>query len=586
MGMAGRISVIATSLALGAFTSAAIPQENRSAVLVGLWQATRNFTADVRGTLLLIERQGRVVADVAGYVVPVLVRESTYTFELPDNNGSFRGHKAQGGREIHGFWFQPPAATNSALYSSPVTLKKDGASWRGEVTPLADRFTYFLPVTRAADGTLKTYLRNPERNDGVFTQVESIALDGDKVTLLGHRRGSKEQKPMFEARLVEGRITGFAGRGGSYDFDKVDDEVLSPFYPRGKSPAPYKYEKPLQRDDGWPTATLEEVDIDRAGIEKLVDRITHAPMDSLGSGQVHSLLIARHGKLVVEEYFHGHDRDTPHELRSASKSLTSLMVGAAMQAGIAISPETPVYSTMLGTLPPGIDPRKRQMKLEHLLSMTGGHFCDDSNDDAPGNEDAMQDQKKEPDWTRFILALPMDRTPGEKTIYCSIDAHLSGIMLQKVAGEPLQELFDRLIARPMRFGPHYQFLTPTREVYGGGGAKMLPRDFLKISQLMLNGGAWEGKQIVSREWAKKSTAPLRVFTPSTSEYGYLWWTVEHPYKGRKVRVFFAAGNGGQLSIGVPELDLAIVFTGGSYADSALFIPQKVLVPEYILPAVR
>ena len=102
MGMAGRISVIATSLALGAFTSAAIPQENRSAVLVGLWQATRNFTADVRGTLLLIERQGRVVADVAGYVVPVLVREGTYAFELPDNNGSFRGHKAQGGREIHG----------------------------------------------------------------------------------------------------------------------------------------------------------------------------------------------------------------------------------------------------------------------------------------------------------------------------------------------------------------------------------------------------------------------------------------------------------------------------------------------------
>jgi len=115
---------------------------------------------------------------------------------------------------------------------------------------------------------------------------------------------------------------------------------------------------------------------------------------------------------------------------------------------------------------------------------------------------------------------------------------------------------------------------------------MLPRDFLKISQLMLNGGVWEGRRIVSREWASKSTAPLRVFTPSTSEYGYLWWTVEHPYRDRKVRVFFAAGNGGQLSIGVPELDLAIVFTGGSYADAALFIPQKVLVPELILPAVR
>jgi hypothetical protein len=112
-----------------------------------------------------------------------------------------------------------------------------------------------------------------------------------------------------------------------------------------------------------------------------------------------------------------------------------MMVGAAMQAGINVSPDTPVYSTMLGVLPAGIDPRKRQMKLEHLLSMTGGHFCDDSNDDAPGNEDRMQDQQEERDWYRFILALPMDRTPGEKTIYCSIDAHLAGGVLAKVAGE-------------------------------------------------------------------------------------------------------------------------------------------------------
>src|SRR5258705_1308010 len=103
-----RPHAVIAALLLGAFASVAIPQENRSATLVGLWKAWRDFTAEVHGTLLLIEREGRVVADIAGYVVPVVVRGESYTFELPDNKGSFRGHKAKHGQEIHGFWFQPP----------------------------------------------------------------------------------------------------------------------------------------------------------------------------------------------------------------------------------------------------------------------------------------------------------------------------------------------------------------------------------------------------------------------------------------------------------------------------------------------
>jgi len=85
-----------------------------------------------------------------------------------------------------------------------------------------------------------------------------------------------------------------------------------------------------------------------------------------------------------------------------------------MHAGIRVAESTPVYETMLGKVPPDIDPRKRAMTLGHLLSMTGGHFCDDGNPEAPGNEDVMQEQERERDWYRYILSVPMDRTPGEK----------------------------------------------------------------------------------------------------------------------------------------------------------------------------
>jgi CubicO group peptidase (beta-lactamase class C family) len=158
-------------------------------------------------------------------------------------------------------------------------------------------------------------------------------------------------------------------------------------------------------------------------------------------------------------------------------------------------------------------------------------------------------------------------------------------VLAKAAGEPWAELFDRLVARPLQFGRYHLFLAPTGEAYTGGGARLLARDFLKVAQLMMDGGVWHGERILSKEWAQRSTAALHDLTPR-QQYGYLWNSVAYPYRGKTVRAFFAAGNGGQIFMGIPDLDLAIAFTGGNYADAALFIPQRVLVPEQILPAIK
>src|SRR6188474_816206 len=121
-------------------------------------------------------------------------------------------------------------------------------------------------------------------------------------------------------------------------------------------------------------------------------------------------------------------------------------------------------------------------------------------------------------------------------------------------------------------------------MYNGGSSRLTSREFMKVVQLMLQDGVWNGKRILSSEWVRKSTSPLRNLT-KTQQYGWLWNSVAYPYKGRTVRAFFAAGNGGQIYMGVPELDLVIVFTGGSYGDASLFIPQRQFVPNWILPAV-
>jgi CubicO group peptidase (beta-lactamase class C family) len=254
-----------------------------------------------------------------------------------------------------------------------------------------------------------------------------------------------------------------------------------------------------------------------------------------------------------------------------------------MQAGIPIRLNTPVYQTMLDSLPRDLDPRKRAMTLEHLISMTAGYNC--SGESAPGDEDVMQSQTAEPDWYRYTLNVPMLTAPGDTIVYCSIEPNLAGGILRKISGEPLPEMFYRLIAKPLRMSNYYLPLSPTGEAYGGGGHTFTPRDFMKLPQLMVNEGKWNGRQIISREWARKSGSALRNLS-KIQQYGWLWNSLEYPYKGRTVRAFFAGGNGGQIFMGIPALDLVIAFTGGNYNDPALFIPQRQFVPEGILPAVN
>jgi CubicO group peptidase (beta-lactamase class C family) len=118
----------------------------------------------------------------------------------------------------------------------------------------------------------------------------------------------------------------------------------------------------------------------------------------------------------------------------------------------------------------------------------------------------------------------------------------------------------------------------------GGGTRLRPRDFLKLAQLMLDGGQWHGRPVVSAEWAKTSTSPL--YDLREQKYGYLWWSTEYPYQDRKVRAFYAAGNGGQIAMAIPDLDLAIAFQGGNYSQPVARLAQEIYVPRFILPAVR
>jgi CubicO group peptidase (beta-lactamase class C family) len=556
--------------------------------LVGLWSARSWFGSFARGILLLEKESGEWSADFMGKRFGVQSRGATLELELPNGEGRFSLRLERGGRRFTGHFISPRSRIYGARYATPVVLDAVGPDrFRGEVVPREDEVRLYLKIVKRPDGSVGAFLRNPEYNLGVFYNVDRVAREGAAVKLIGKMRGQKQERVLFlGAHDAESGILSipFPSRGGTYDFRR-DSDPSSDFYPRGARPERYTYRPPPARDDGWATATLEEVDIDRSAIEKLVQMIIDMPIETVETPEVEGILIARHGKLVLEEYFHGEHRDKLHDTRSAAKSLTATLIGAALHAKAPVALSTPVYRAMYGgRFPAELDPRKRTMTLEHLLMMRAGFFCDDTNPDAPGNEEVMHEQTGEPDYYRFTLALPLDRQPGEKSVYCSIDPNLALGVLKSATGESVLDLFDRSLAGPLQIRRYAWILDPAGNPYGGGSVQFLPRDLMKLGQLMLDGGTWRGRRILSREFVSRASAPLHDLRGI--QYGYLWWSIEYPYKDRSIRAFFAGGNGGQGVMVVPDLDLVIATYGGNYNSRVGVQIQQEYPPNYVLTAVR
>ncbi|MEK6335935.1 MAG: serine hydrolase [Acidobacteriota bacterium] len=561
--------------------------------LVGLWKAKKRFGPDARGPLLIQKDGSSYIADMMGRRLPVRIDQGELTFDLPDNQGKFRGKLEAG--SILGHWFRPGTLVNggdsSAMVgASRVVLKPNGPrSWSGIVNPGQDEFTFYLIVEKRADGSVGILLRNPERDLGNMIGVERMTREDNVIKLIGKRRGQKEDRELatgtFDAANQVLTLF-FLNRGLSYDFRREGDE--SDFYSRGKHPGRYSYRPPLARDDGWPTGTLEDANIDRVAIEKLIQIVSETPETAADTPQIQGILIARHGKLVLEEYFHGFTRDMLHNTRSASKSVTATVIGAAMQAGAPLKLSSPVYQIMNGgTFPPDLEPQKRMMTLEHLLMMSSGFFCDDNNENAPGRENTMWEQTAEPDFYRFYMKAPLDRKPGEKAVYCSGDPNLALGMVGRATGEDPLYLFDRLVGGPMKIERYDWGLDRVRHPYGGGGSSFMLRDLMKFGQLMLNGGTWQGRRILSRDFVARASSPLKDLGSLTfRKYGYLWWGTDYPYQGRKVHAFAALGAGGQNVVVFPDLDLVVASFNASFASRGYRRFSDELIPESILPAVR
>ncbi|HEY3646155.1 MAG TPA: serine hydrolase [Gammaproteobacteria bacterium] len=570
------------------FATACAASSATSERLVGLWGSERVFGPVSSGTLTLDGRGDAWQASIGGLSTAAHAEKGSVSFTLPGGQGSFRGTLSADGGRVEGFWIQPPGVTLQSAYATPVTLVSTEAKvWRGEVHPLVDRVSLYLVVSRADDGSLKAFIRNPEFNFGMH-RAYKVTISGNQVTLDNTQRSHDSLHGEYDPE--QDTLTVVLQGIGSFDFTRRDRDHAPGFYPATPA-APYAYREPVQEDDGWKPATLEEAGLDPKPLATLTQQLLDQKTEWYNTPYIQSVLVARHGKLAFEEYFYGFDLDRVHDTRSSGKSLAGTLVGIALDHGAKFSVDTPV----LNLLPEyhelaHPDPRKQQITVRDLLTMDSGLDCDDNDDGSPGNEDTMQGQHKQQDWYKFILDVPMKDDPGDKkAVYCTAGINLLGAVLRDTTHTSLLDLFQHYYAEPLQIRDYHVNLMPDGDAYLGGGIYLRPRDMLKLGQLYLNGGSWDGKQVLSKQWVGAAVTQYSYFaandfTPGHG-YGYTWHLFEVKVGDKTYKEYMAQGNGGQLVLVVPDLDLVVVITAGNYGNfpvwSKFFLD---LMPQYLIPA--
>jgi len=263
--------------------------------------------------------------------------------------------------------------------------------------------------------------------------------------------------------------------------------------------------------------------------------------------RLHSLLVSRHGEILLERYFHGTRASSFENVKSASKSVISALVGIAIDRKLLPGVNAPIAPYFAELSAANADTRKRKITIEDLLTMRSGLVDTNRGYGAWVNS---------PNWVHFLLTRPMLQQPGEPMNYNTGNTHLLSAILTKVSGSDTWTFAQNALAAPLGITLAKWPRDPQGVYFGGNDMLLTPRQMLKFGELYLHGGRGGGRQIIPSSWVEASWIPRTRSLRSGQLYGYGWWITE--LAGRPIE--FAWGFGGQYIFIVPGLDLVVVTT--------------------------
>jgi CubicO group peptidase (beta-lactamase class C family) len=318
---------------------------------------------------------------------------------------------------------------------------------------------------------------------------------------------------------------------------------------------------------------------------------------------LHGLVVLRNERLVLERYFEGEDQargvgdighirfkpETPHDLRSCSKSIVGLLYGIALQQQKVLPPEAALFSAFpeYSNLADGRDP----LTIQHVLTMSMGTDWDESSlpySDPRNSETAMDHAE---DRYRYVLERPVIDTPGAHWTYCGGATALLARMIAKGTGKTLHQFARDNLFDPLGLGPTEWATGHDGEPFAASGARMSVRDLARIGMMMLHTGKVSGHAIVPADWVTRCTTPA-ISADEVRRYGYQWFVLDIAFGkpkgwavGRLERMWMAQGEGGQRLFIIPALQLVIAIAAGNYGKEDQWVPPTRVLREVVLASI-
>jgi CubicO group peptidase (beta-lactamase class C family) len=313
------------------------------------------------------------------------------------------------------------------------------------------------------------------------------------------------------------------------------------------------------KDIELPVASLEEAGFNRDSIDNLIDRIHKTPHKDF-----RGLVVIKDNQLVIEEYFNTFWRISIHDIRSAGKSVTALLLGIAIKEGLIESVEQDVYTLFSQKKNAAIHEDYKKIKLRHLLDMSSGL---DADTDRPETMGHAGNWMAKDNWKEYLLNVPLSSQPGEAWVYADMNAVLIGLAIEEASGMSLKAYAQQKLFDPLGIKQLYWYTNASRQTGAAGNLYLSTWDFAKLGLVVVNEGAWDGHQFMDSSYIEELIAH-KVFdlSPFAGSYGMLWYKSSGTIRGKKVDYLFASGNGGNHLVVVPDEEMVVALTSSAYGQ--------------------
>ncbi len=296
-----------------------------------------------------------------------------------------------------------------------------------------------------------------------------------------------------------------------------------------------------------------------------------------------SIVVLKDGKLLLEEYFNGANRNTLHDTRSVGKSFASTLLGIAVKDNYIKSESQTLNEFYKLNTFQNYSSSKDSIKLKDLLTMSSSFDGSDMNSESPGNEENMYPTKN---WVEFALNLPIDKSKvaNKQWDYFTAGVVVLGDIIHKSVPNGLEKYSNEKLFKPLGITKYNWQFTPQKVANTAGSVQLRSLDYAKYGQLYKNQGNWNGKQILSKEWITNSFS--HQMTISEDEYyGYLFWNKTYNVNGVNYEVYYSSGNGGNRIFIFKDFPIVIVITSTAYNTTYGHKQVEKIMQNYLIESV-